>query len=131
MRFDLKVIVGYFATSKKCEPRRSLSRISTRVSTELGSIVTSIEELVGSEGEYFTSPLTLVNVPRTVEIPRCRTENCAAECAGSRCQTSFWVCAAALTMQIRPTKTQSANISSDNFFRMKQRSISSVTAIFS
>src|ERR1700727_270889 len=33
-----------------------------------------------------TVPFTLLNAPRTVEIARCFTENCAAVCAGSSCQ---------------------------------------------
>lgn len=46
----------------------------------------------GLAASYCTLPLTLVNAPRTVEIPRWRTENCAAVCLGSICQVS---CAAA------------------------------------
>src|ERR1700681_2420914 len=33
----------------------------------------------------WTEPFTLVKAPRTVEIARCLTANCAAECAGSIC----------------------------------------------
>src|SRR5271156_437632 len=91
--FDWKVIVGYLATSKKWSLRRSLSRISTRVSTELASMVTFTEALLRS-GESTTTPLTLVKAPLTVEMPIWRTENCAAECGGSRYHV--WVCAEAL-----------------------------------
>src|ERR1700722_2358118 len=89
--FDRKVIVGYFCTSRKFGLRKSLSRISTRVSTEAASMVASSETLDGSAESNFALPLTLVNAPRTVETPRCFTENWAEECAGSNCQV--FVCA--------------------------------------
>src|SRR5271155_4393312 len=94
--FETKVMVGYFCTSRKFGLRRSLSRMSTRVSTEVASIVAWIEDLPGLAGSYFTVPLTLVNAPRTVETPRCRTENCADECGGSSCHVS---CAAAVRVR--------------------------------
>src|SRR5581483_12283452 len=92
---DLKVIVGYFCTSKKLGLRRSLSRIWTRVSTELASIVASKESFEGSDGSYVADPVTFVKAPRTVETPRCRTENCADEWLGSICQLP--ACATAVT----------------------------------
>src|SRR5580693_166859 len=89
---DWKVMVAYFWASRKRGLRRSLSRISTRVSTEAASMVVWIEDLFRLAGSYTTLPLTLVKAPRTVETPRWRTENCAEECCGSSCQVS---CAAA------------------------------------
>src|SRR5580765_3972237 len=83
---DLNVMVGNFCTSKKCGLFKSLSRISKRVSTELASMVASSESLDGSAGSCVTEPVTLENAPRTVETPRCFTENCAAVCLGSICQ---------------------------------------------
>src|SRR5579872_3944306 len=49
---DLKVIIGYFCTSRKFGLRRSLSRICTRVSTELASLDTSTESLPASAVSY-------------------------------------------------------------------------------
>src|SRR5579864_6249462 len=92
-------MVGYFCTSRKFGLRRSLSRISTRVSTEAASIVASREVLEGSEGSYLADPLTLVNAPRTVETPRCRTENCAEACGGSICQVPAWAAAARVNVK--------------------------------
>src|SRR5881394_2574297 len=85
-RVDLNVMVGYFSTSKKCGLSRSLSRIWTRVFTVFASIVASIEASVGSDGSKRTVPLAFSNWPRTVEIPKCFTENCAAVWLGSICQ---------------------------------------------
>src|SRR5271155_4237414 len=45
-RFDLKVMVGYLATSKKWSLRRSSSRLCTRLSTEPASIVIFTEALL-------------------------------------------------------------------------------------
>src|SRR3974390_281804 len=87
-------MVGYFCTSRKFGLRRSLSRISTRVSTDVASMVASRESFEGSEGSCLAEPLTFVNAPRTVDTPRCRTENCAEECMGSICHVP--TCAAAL-----------------------------------
>src|SRR5271166_2177661 len=87
-------MVGYFCTSRKFGLRKSLSRISTRVSTELASMVASSESFVASEGSYFAEPVTFVNAPRTVDTPRCFTENCAAEWLGSICQVPAWAAAA-------------------------------------
>src|SRR5271170_3773624 len=100
--FDLKVMVGYFCTSKKLGLRRSLSRISTRVSTEAASMLAVIWSLAGLASSTTMVPLTLVKAPRTVEIPRWRTENCADECMGSICQVS---CAAAVTVAARIRKS--------------------------
>src|SRR5260370_36715726 len=44
-----------------------------------------MEDLPGLAASYCTLALTLLNQPRTVEIPRWRTENCAAVCLGSIC----------------------------------------------
>src|SRR5580704_14634403 len=49
-------------------------------------MVTSTEDLVMSLSSSWTEPFTLVNAPRTVEIIKCLTANCADECAGSICQ---------------------------------------------
>src|SRR5215471_5747655 len=100
--FDLKVMVGYFCTSRKLGLRRSLSRISTRVSTEFASIETSTVFLVGSAVLYVADPLTFINAPRTVDTPRCRTENCAAEWLGSICHVP--ACAAAAAAIARRTE---------------------------
>src|SRR5713226_4251581 len=89
--FDLNVIVGYLATSKKWSLRKSLSRSGTRVSTEATSIVTSTEDFAMSLSSNCTVPLTFVNAPRTVEIARWRTANCAAEWFGSICQVEVAV----------------------------------------
>src|SRR5450432_1377257 len=86
-------MVGNFSTSRKLALRRSLSRMSTRVSTEAASMVASRAVLAGLEGSKVADPLTLVKAPRTVDTARCRTENCAAVCMGSICQVP--VCAAA------------------------------------
>src|SRR5580704_10453922 len=93
-------MVGYFCASKKLGLRRSLSRISTRVSTEAASMVTWIEDLPRLAGSYCTLPLTLVKAPRTVERPRWRTENCAEEWGGSSCQVP---CAEADRVRSRAT----------------------------
>src|SRR5215469_228887 len=88
-------MVGYFCTSRKFGLRRSLSRISTRVSTVFASMVAFRVVFEGSDGSKVADPLTLVNAPRTVETPRCRTENCAAEWLGSICQVADCAPAAA------------------------------------
>ena len=54
--------------------------------TVLASMVASIEALVGSAGSKVTVPVVFSNWPRTVEIPKCFTENCAAVWLGSICQ---------------------------------------------
>src|SRR6185312_14578318 len=56
-----------------------------RVSTVETSIVTSTLDLLMSASSKITVPFTLLKPPRTVEIARCFTENCAAVCAGSIC----------------------------------------------
>src|SRR4051812_3740824 len=81
--FDLKVMVGYLATSKKLGLRRSLSLLSTRVFTVAASMETSIVVLLGSAGSQVTVPAVFSNNPRTVEIPRWRIENCEAVWLGS------------------------------------------------
>src|SRR5271169_4040330 len=86
--FDWKVMVGYFCASRNLGLRKSLSRISTRVSTEAASMLVWIEDLERFVASYCKLPLTLVNAPRTVETPRWRTENCAEEWGGSSCQVS-------------------------------------------
>jgi len=82
---DLNVSVGYLAVSKKWSLRKSLSRSATLVSTEAASMVTSTDDLLMSLSSICTVPLTFVNAPRTVEIARWRTANCAAEWFGSIC----------------------------------------------
>jgi hypothetical protein len=51
-------------------------------------MVASATVLSGAAGSYWTVPDTLVKAPRTVEIPICRTENCAAVWFGSMFQVS-------------------------------------------
>src|SRR6266446_1225450 len=86
-------MVGYFSTSKKLGLLRSLFRASTRVSTELTSMLADTCDCVMSFSFRTTLPVTLVKFPETFEIPRCRTVNCAVECAGSMFQVE--VCASA------------------------------------
>src|SRR5439155_26983867 len=83
---DLNVIAGYFATSRKCGLRTSLSRIWTRLLNVVASMVASMDVFAGSDGSKTTVPLAFSNWPRTVEIPKCFTENCAAVWLGSICQ---------------------------------------------
>src|SRR5258708_34351043 len=80
---DLKVMGGKWATSKKWSLRRSLSRPGSRVSTVETSMVTSTVDLAMSLSSTTTEPVTLLNAPRTGEMAKWRTENCADECAGS------------------------------------------------
>src|SRR6266705_5421313 len=80
---DLKVIVGYFTTSKKSGLLRWSLRLGSRVSTVVASIVTSTTDLVMSWSSQAIVPVTLWNSPRTVEIIRCFTANCAEVCCGS------------------------------------------------
>src|SRR5690242_1576489 len=80
---DLKVMVGKCATSKNLSLRRSLSRLGSRVSTVDTSMVTSTVDLVMSLSSSTTVPVTLLKAPRTVEMAKWRTENCADECCGS------------------------------------------------
>src|SRR5579871_5897458 len=96
-------MVGNFSASRKFGLRRSLSRISTRVSTEAASILASSDVLEGSAGSYLAEPLTLVNAPRIVETPTGITENCAEECIGSICQVA--ACAAAVAAKSEHTST--------------------------
>src|SRR6266478_8720867 len=84
--FDLKVIVGYFATSKNLSLLRSSSRLGSLVSTVFASMVISTVDLLMSRSSQFTVPVTPLNCPRTVEIIRCFTANPAAVCCGSICQ---------------------------------------------
>src|ERR1039458_8126487 len=69
VRFDLNVSVGNFAASKKLGLRRSLSRISTRVSTELASMVTSISVLPGLAGSVVTLSVIVVKAPLYPLLP--------------------------------------------------------------
>jgi len=82
---DLKLIVGYFATSKKSALFRCALRCGSRVSKVDASIVTSTVDLVMSLSSQLTMPVTPWNSPRTVEIIRCLTANCAEACCGSIC----------------------------------------------
>ena len=95
---DLNVIAGYFATSRKCGLRTSLSRIWTRLLNVVASMVASMDVFAGSDGSKTTVPLVFSNTPRTVEIPKCRTENCAAVWLGSICQ----VCGSAMQIEVKP-----------------------------
>src|SRR5437588_11655196 len=60
---------------------------------EVVSMLASMAVLLRSAGSYCTVPFTLLNDPRTVEIPKWRTENCGLEWLGSICHVP--VCAAA------------------------------------
>src|SRR6266850_553096 len=89
-------------TSKNFSLRRSLSRSGTRVSTELASMVTSTVDLETSLSSNMTEPVTLLKAPRTVEMARWRTENCAEECAGSICQLELAAAAGSERVAARP-----------------------------
>ena len=65
-------------------------------------MVTSTLDLLTSLSSKLTVPFTLLNPPRTVEIARCRTENCAAECIGSICQVEVAAGAGSEKMAARP-----------------------------
>ena len=78
-RFDLNSRVGYFSTSRKFALRRSLSRSGTRVSTDAASITAFTVDWVMSLSLNCTVPVTLVKLPLTFEMARCRTVNCAVE----------------------------------------------------
>src|ERR1700722_2514214 len=93
------MMVGYFCTSRKLGLRRSLSRIPARVSTEVAAMVASSIVFDGSAGSNVADPLTLVKAPRTVDTPRCRTENCAEVCMGSIFQLP--ACATAVAARAR------------------------------
>src|SRR6266496_339261 len=101
MRLDLNSIVGYFSTSKKLGLFRSLSRASTRVSTEPTSMVAETCDWVMSFSFKTALPDTFVKFPLTFEMPMCRTVNCAVECAGSIFQLE--VCASAERLAKRVT----------------------------
>src|ERR1700677_969843 len=81
--------------------------MSTRVSTDAASMVVWIEDRPGLFGLYSSVPLTLVKAPRTVEIPRCLTENCAEECCGSIFQESWAAAARVKSRKIALTSTDS------------------------
>src|SRR5271170_8157657 len=83
-------MVGNLATSKKWSLFRSSSRCWTRVSRELTSIVAFTVDLKMSWSSSSTVPVTFVNSPLTLEMPRWRTENWALEWAGSSCQVVDW-----------------------------------------
>src|SRR5260370_8392271 len=78
--FDLKVIAGYLATSKKSGLLRCAFRCGSRVSTLAASIGTSTLEVVMSLSSQFPVPVTPWNSPRAVEILKCFPDNCWAEC---------------------------------------------------
>src|SRR5271169_3404808 len=99
MRLELNSMLGYFATSKKFGLRRSLSRASTRVSTEFTSIDVCTCDWVISFSLSTAVPVTLVKLPVTFEIARCRTVNCAVEWFGSIVQ--FEICANAEKIERR------------------------------
>ncbi len=56
-------------------------------------MVASMTVLAGLAGSYWTVPVTLVKAPRTVEMPRWRTENWAAVWLGSMFQVWTWAVA--------------------------------------
>src|SRR6266511_1155421 len=66
-----KVMVGYFAVSKKSGDLRWPSRSATRVSRLFTSIVTSTVDFAGSASSSCAMPAYFVNSPRTVEMTRC------------------------------------------------------------
>ena len=59
----LKVMVGYFSTSKKSAPFRCLSRPSLSVFTLAASMLTSTLDLLTSAGSTLMVPLNLVKRP--------------------------------------------------------------------
>jgi len=84
---DLKVMVGYLATSKKSGDLRCPSRFGSCVSIVLASMVSSIVLLVGVLSSRLTVPATLSKRPFTVDTIMWRTENSVDECDESTSQT--------------------------------------------
>src|SRR5438477_4318810 len=74
---------GYFSTSRKSAERRWLSRFNSLVSSEVASMVTSAEELVGSFSSRLSTASNLLNRPLTVVIIMCFAENSTPEWAVS------------------------------------------------
>src|SRR5207247_10475451 len=87
----LKVMVGYFSTSRKSPERRCLSRFSSPVSSVAASMVTSTDEFVGLFSSRLSFTSNLLNRPLTVVIIMCFAENCTAEWAGSSAQVGWTV----------------------------------------
>src|SRR5262249_28555983 len=84
---DLKVMAGYFATSKKSALLRWASRWASPVLMVLISIEASTEEREASVVCSVRVPESPPwNPPFTLEIIMCLTLNSACECAGSRFQ---------------------------------------------
>src|ERR1700694_2837531 len=83
---DVKVMVGWFATSKKLADLRSASRLSFPVSMVVTSIVASAFDFAGSCSSYWTVPVVLPNRPWTVVMTRCFTAKDEVECTGSMFQ---------------------------------------------
>src|SRR6266567_730169 len=83
---DLKVMVGYFSTSKKSALLRCPSRWASPVVRVDMSMEASAVERVGSVGSSLRTPLMPVRLPFTLEIIMCLTLNSAAEWAGSSFQ---------------------------------------------
>src|SRR5262249_20789544 len=65
-------------------PRRSASRLGSRVFSDPTSIDASMRVASGRFGSYVMSPRNLSNSPRTFVIIKCRTEKPTLECPGSR-----------------------------------------------
>src|SRR6266545_1525542 len=82
-RLLLKVIYGYFSTSRKSGERRCVSRRSSPVTRLEASICTSTLAAVGLFSSASIVPVNTLKRPRTVEIIRCLAENWISEWAGS------------------------------------------------
>src|SRR5271155_5716868 len=108
---DLNSMVGYFSASKKWSLLRSLSRASTRVSTEFTSMVAETWELEICFSSRTTVPVTFVKLPVTFEMPKCRTVNCAVEWLGS--MFHVFVCASAGTVPRRASRKTKRMLRSD------------------
>src|SRR6185436_7392114 len=78
-RFERKVMVGYFCTSKKSGLRRCASRFSSRVLMAVASMVASTDDRVGSASSSTTWPVIWPSSPRTFETIRWRTLKVALE----------------------------------------------------
>src|SRR5689334_1572920 len=79
---DLKVIVGYLATSKKSGLRKCSSRFACPVVTVVTSTVASMLPAL-PEGSSTILPLVALNVPRMLEKPRWLISKPGKVCAGS------------------------------------------------
>src|SRR6185295_15984453 len=99
-------MVGNLAASRKSGLFKWASRLGSRVSRLLTSIVASTDDLVGSASSAVTVPVVLLKVPRTVDTMRWRTANWTLACAGSISQVDAYSGAAAVKM--KPTTVASS-----------------------